>query len=154
MNLVRIQPRMLSGMYPNESRSLLHEWDRMLDEFFNWAPARSDKAEACEWVPRVDIREEKDRYITDFELPGLEKNEVAVTMENNVLTVTGERKREETTENDKIYRRERFYGKFSRSLRLPDDVDADRIEAGFKNGVLRIAVPKKEEAKPRAIEIK
>ncbi len=154
MNLVRLQPRMLSGIYPNETRSLWNEWDRMLDEFFTLAPSRGNAAEVCEWVPRVDIREEKDRYVADFELPGLEKNDVEVTLENGVLTVTGERKREETTENDKVYRRERFYGKFSRSLRLPDDVDAERIEAGFKNGVLRVSVTKKDEAKPRTIEIK
>jgi len=154
MNLVRIQPRMLSSVYPNEARSLWNEWDRMMDEFFNLAPSRSNTAEVCEWVPRVDIREEKDRYVADFELPGLEKGDVEVTLEDGVLTVTGERKSEESTENDKVYRRERFYGKFSRSLRLPNDVDAERIEAGFKNGVLRIAVGKKDEAKPRTIEIK
>jgi HSP20 family protein len=154
MNLVRIQPRMLSGIHPNETRSLWNEWDRMMDEFFDWAPSRSNTAEVCEWVPRVDIREEKDRYLADFELPGLEKDDVAVTLENSVLTVTGERKRQEASADDKVYRNERFYGKFSRSLRLPDDVDAERIEAGFKNGVLRIAVSKKDEAKPRTIEIK
>ncbi len=102
----------------------------------------------------MDIREEKERYLADFELPGLEKNEVQVTMENGVLTVTGERKREETREDDKVYRSERFYGKFSRALRLPDDVDTEKVEAGFKNGVLRVVVPKKEESKARPIEIK
>ena len=154
MNLIQCQPRVMRGVFPNETRALVSEWDRMLEEFFNLSPARRDAQEGQGWAPRVDIREEKDRYVADFELPGIEKNEVQVTMESHVLTVTGERKREEPREDDKVYRCERFYGKFARSLRLPDDVDAEKIEAGFKNGVLRIAVPKKEEAKARAIEIK
>ncbi len=154
MNLIQYRPRVLGSVFPRETRSWMSDWDRMLDEFFNGLPARGDVSECCEWAPRVDIREEKDRYVADFELPGLEKDEVQVTLENGVLTVTGERKREETREDDKIYRSERFYGKFARSLRLPDDVNAEQVEAGFKNGVLRVAVPKKEESKPRSIEIK
>lgn len=154
MNLIQCQPRAMRGVYPNHSRTLVSEWDRMMEEFFNLSPARLDAEEGRGWAPRVDIREEKDRYVADFELPGIEKSEVQVTMENNVLTVTGERRREETREDDKVHRCERCYGKFARSLRLPDDVDAEKIDAGFKNGVLRIAVPKKEETKARAIEIK
>ncbi len=154
MNLIRWQPRMVSRRVPNETRSLFDEWDRMFDEFLGWAPARSAASEEYAWVPRVDVKEEKDRYLVDFELPGLDKDDIKVTMENGMLTVSGERKHEETREDDKVYRRERSYGKFCRSLRLPEDVDGDKVEAGFKNGILRIGVGKKEEAKPRAIEIK
>jgi len=154
MNLIQYRPRVLGGVCPSETRSLVNDWDQLVDEFFNLSPARRDASECCGWAPRVDIREEKDRYVADFELPGIEKNEVQVTLENGVLTVTGERKREEAHEDDKVYRSERFYGKFARSLRLPDDVDAEKVEAGFKNGVLRVAVPKKEESKARSIEIK
>lgn len=154
MNLIQYRPRVLGGLFPSENRSLASDWDQMLEEFFNWSPVRRDTGACCGWAPRVDIREEKERYVADFELPGLEKHEVQVTLENGVLTVTGERKREETREDDRVYRSERFYGKFARALKLPDDVDAEKIEAGFKNGVLRVAVAKKEESKPRSIEIK
>lgn len=154
MNLIQYRPRAMRGVCSNNAPALVSEWDRMMDELFHGSLPGAAGIDGESWAPRADIREEKDRYVADFELPGLEKSEVQVTLENNVLTVAGERKREETREEDRIYRCERYYGKFARSLRLPDDVDAERVEAGFKNGVLRIAVAKKEEAKARAIEIK
>jgi HSP20 family protein len=145
---------MLRRTRPTEPRSVLSEWDRLFDEMFGWWPSRMDSDGSLEWAPRVDVREEKDRYTVDFELPGLEKENIQVTMENGVLNVTGERQHEADSKDEQTVRRERSYGKFSRCLRFPDDVDSEKIEAGFKNGVLRVAIPKKEEAKPRTIEIK
>lgn len=107
------------------------------------------------WAPKVDIREEKDTYTIDFALPGLEKNELNVTIKENVLTVDGERKMNVTDPDDKYYH---YYeipdGKFSRSFKLPDTIDGNKVDGAYKNGVLNLELHKKKEAKPQTIEIK
>ena len=107
------------------------------------------------WAPKVDIREEKDTYTIDFALPGLEKNDFNVTIKENVLTVDGERKMNVTDPDDKYYH---YYeipdGKFSRSFKLPDTIDGNKVDGAYKNGVLTLELNKKKEAKPQTIEIK
>ena len=105
------------------------------------------------WLPRVDITDDKDNIHIQAEVPGMKKEEVKVTYENGLLSISGERKREEKKENTGYYRLERQYGSFVRSFRLKEEVRADAIKAGYKDGILHITLPKVEEKKPREIEV-
>ena len=108
---------------------------------------------SSDWTPAVDIRESDSEYLIDVELPAVAAEEVNVNVKDGVLAVTGERKYEKETEG-KVHRVERRYGRFSRSFRLPEDADESNIEAQAKNGVLHLKVHKREQVKPRAIEVK
>jgi HSP20 family protein len=106
------------------------------------------------WVPAVDIFEnEKKELVLKAELPDVSKDDVSVTVENNTLTLSGERKFDSEVKKEQYHRIERSYGSFSRSFTLPATVDTGKIAADFKNGVLTIRLPFREEAKPRAIAI-
>jgi HSP20 family protein len=109
---------------------------------------------AAEWSPVVDISEEDHEYVISAELPELKKEDVSVTLENGVLTISGERKFEKEQKKRRFHRVERGYGKFVRSFTLPGDVNPDKVNAEFKDGVLRVRVAKDENAKPKAIEVK
>lgn len=106
------------------------------------------------WMPPVDIRETEDRLLVAIDLPGLRKEDVNITLENNVLTVAGERRFEGDQKNDTFHRLERAYGAFTRSFALGQSYQSDKVEANFQDGVLLIALPKVEESKPRRIAIK
>jgi HSP20 family protein len=105
------------------------------------------------WTPRVDVREEDQRYVILADVPGVEPADIDISMDQGVLTIKGERKSETATENAKVTRVERRYGAFERSFTLPDSADADAITAAGKNGVLEIAIPKKAQAAPRKIAV-
>ncbi len=105
------------------------------------------------WTPAADIRETKEAYLVEAELPGLSKDDVSVTFENGILTLSGERKFEKETEEENYRRVERRYGSFSRAFSLPREVDAEGVKATFKDGLLTVSVPKVEEARPRTIDI-
>jgi HSP20 family protein len=105
------------------------------------------------WTPAVDIAESDDRLTLYAELPGLKKDDVEITLEDNVLTVRGERRFEGDETKESFHRIERAYGAFHRAFHLPSNVRADKVQAAFADGVLRIDVPKQEEAKPRKIAI-
>lgn len=106
------------------------------------------------WIPAIDVHENEEAYVFTAELPGLDKEDVSITLENNILTVSGERKFEDEAKGDNYRRIERAYGNFSRSFTLPSQVDQQQVAAEFKNGLLHISVPKAEQAKPKKIEIK
>lgn len=106
-----------------------------------------------EWKPAADIVERDDEYLIKAELPGVDRDDIDIHLENDVLTITGERKDEETKETDKTHRVERFYGRFSRSFRVPDDVDASGIKAESSDGVLKLHLPKTETKKAEAVKI-
>lgn len=106
-----------------------------------------------EWKPAADIVERDDEYLIKAELPGVERDDIDIHLENDVLTITGERKLEETKDTDKTHRVERFYGRFSRSFRVPDNVDTSAIKADSKDGVLNLHLPKTEAKKPQAVKI-
>ena len=106
------------------------------------------------WAPAIDVRENDEGYVFAAELPGLSKDDVSITLENNVLTFSGERKFEDESDGNDYRRIERAYGTFARSFTLPSKVDQESVTAEFKNGVLSITVPKAETAKPQKIEIK
>ena len=106
------------------------------------------------WAPAVDIFERGEDTIVRAELPGVRKEDVDLKVENNVLTLRGEKRRDEAAEQEHYHRSERHYGSFTRSFKLPSTVDTSRIQARYENGVLEIVVPKAEEAKPKQIEVK
>jgi len=132
-------------------------FDRMLNQSFNefLAPlGATEDVTNRRWMPAVDIRESDEALTLIAELPGLTKNDVHITMENNVLTLSGERKFETEEKEESYHRIERAYGSFSRSFTLPANVKTDKVEALFKDGLLSVTLPKVEEAKPRKIEIR
>ncbi|MFZ5805819.1 MAG: Hsp20/alpha crystallin family protein [Verrucomicrobiota bacterium] len=106
------------------------------------------------WAPAVDIVEDKKNYSITAELPDVPKENVKVAVENGVLTISGERKYEHEEKDEKVHRIERSYGSFTRSFAVPEDADATKIEAEYKNGLLKVRLPKSEQTKPKPIEIK
>jgi HSP20 family protein len=145
MNLVTYDPF-------RELRSLQDEVNRVFSSSFN----RSGDNELMRgaWSPSVDIYENKDQIVLEAELPGLRPEDVNISVENNVLTIHGERKFEKKDEQDNFHRVERSYGSFTRSFTLPPTVATDNVDAIFENGMLKLTLAKREEAKPRRIEIK
>ena len=108
----------------------------------------------ADWVPSVDISETDEEYQIKAEIPDVKKEDVKVTVEDGVLTIQGERKQEKEEKGKKYHRVERSYGSFVRSFTLPDLVDEEKVKAEFKDGVLKLQLPKSEKAKPKAIEVK
>jgi HSP20 family protein len=126
---------------------------------FGRAPVRKDggKEEAmtvAEWAPLVDIVEDDKEYLIKAELPEVMKEDVKVTVQDEVLTVAGERKFEKEEKGKRYHRIERAYGSFTRSFTLPEDADSERVVAEFKDGVLKVHLPKSEKAKPKSVEVK
>jgi HSP20 family protein len=121
--------------------------DRVFDAFFG----QTDQGRR--WVPPVDLVEAEDHFVLKADLPGLSEGDVNLEVQDGTLTISGERRAEHEQREKGWYRIERSFGRFSRSLSLPDGVDADRIEASFSHGVLEVRIPKPEERKPRRIEI-
>jgi HSP20 family protein len=111
-------------------------------------------ATATGWAPALDISERKDAYLVTVELPGVEADDLEITMEDGLLTIQGERQFTSESSEQQFHRVERRYGAFRRSITLPAQVQADHIEATFDNGVLQIVVPKAEEAKPKRIQVR
>jgi HSP20 family protein len=115
---------------------------------------RGDEPSATtSWSPAVDIYETDNEIIVKAELPGVEKKDISLNLEKNVLTLKGERKFEKETSHENYHRIERSYGSFSRSFSIPASVDEERIRAEYKDGILNIALPKKEQVKPKQIPI-
>ena len=140
MNLMRFDPyRELASL---EER-LQHAFGRT---------ERRDESLAA-WAPPVDITEEKDRILITAELPGFQPDGISIQMENGMLTLSGERKFEKEHDDKAYHRIERSYGRFVRSFSLPNNVDRDKIQARFHDGLLQLELPKREDSKPRTIKI-
>ena len=137
----------------------MEDLQNRLSGVFGRAPQRRGNGEeesitVLEWEPLVDIIEDDKEYIIKTELPEVKKEDVRVSVENGVLTITGERKFEKEEKNKKYHRVERAYGSFARSFTLPEVAEADKVNAEFKDGVLKVHLPKSEKAKPKQIEVK
>lgn len=137
------------------------EMERMMDQFFDrrmrpWWPERWLGKESMVDIgmPAIDLYEEKDDVVVKAELPGMAKNDIEVNLSDHMLTIRGEKKKEEEIKEKDYYRSERAYGSFIRTVELPKDVYADKVKASFKNGVLEVRLPKTEEAKTREIKVK
>ena len=127
------------------------EINRLFDTLFE--PANGNANRSQRWAPAMDLVEAEDHFVLKADLPGLGEEDVAIEIQDNVLTVSGERKAEHERKEKGFYRLERSFGRFSRSLTLPEGVNADAIKASFDKGVLAVSIPKPEERKPRRIEI-
>ena len=137
----------------------LDELQTRLSALFGRAPVRKNgsKDEAlavAEWAPVVDIVEDDNEYLIKAELPEVKKEDVKVTVQDDVLTISGERMFEKEEKGRKYHRMERAYGSFARSFTLPEDADGEKVAAEFKDGVLKVHLPKAEQAKPKSIEVK
>ena len=124
-----------------------------LNRAFGGRTERDDEMSLAAWAPPVDIAEEKDRILITAELPGFKENEIEIQTENGMLTLRGERRFEKEADGKNYHRVERSYGQFVRSFSLPNNVDRERIKATFKNGLLEVELPKREDAKPKTIRI-
>ena len=144
MNLITYDPF-------RELRGLQEEMNRVFNTNLN--RGGNDLARGA-WNPSVDIFENKDNIVLEAELPGMKPEDVHISIENNVLTIHGERRFVKKDEQDNFHRVERSYGSFTRSFTLPPTVSSENVDAVFDNGVLRLTMAKREEAKPRRIEIK
>jgi len=113
----------------------------------------TEQAEAPAWTPVANISETDGEYLIKTELPEVSKEDVKVTVDEGVITINGERRKEAEHKDEKVHRIESFYGSFSRSFRLPEDADVEAIQAESKNGVLKVRVPKKPTARPRTVEV-
>lgn len=145
MNLVKYDPF-------RELRTIQDEMTRL---FTGLAPTGFDREDIRygAWNPNVDIYEEKDNLVLEAELPGMKRDDFELTIENNVVTLKGDRKFEKKTEGDNYHRVERSFGSFTRSFTLPQNVTADGAKAEFDDGLLRVTFPKREETKAKKIEI-
>lgn len=143
MQIIRYQP-------------LLRDIQNEINQLFQRSRQDNDPSNSAlsQWAPQVDIKEEADKFIVTADLPGVEPKDIEVSMENNVLTIKGERHLERAEEGKSYSRLERFSGTFCRQFSLPDSIENEKIQAKSKNGVLAIIVPKKEREMARKIEVK
>ena len=139
----------------------MNELQKRLASVFDLAPYRrnslttdEENMTVPEWAPAVDIIEDEKEYLIKVELPEVEKEGVKVTVDGGTLTISGERKAEKEEKNRKFHRVERYYGRFERSFSIPDDAEAAKVNAEFKDGVLRVHLAKSEKARPKQIEVK
>ena len=129
--------------------------NRLLDDaFFGWPFTPSDTPLVGNWMPPVDVIEDSNQVRIAAELPGVKPEDVSISLENQVLTIRGEKKQNTEESNDRTHRFERSYGVFERGFTVPSTVDADKIQASYEHGVLTVTLPKVERAKPRQIQVK
>lgn len=146
MALVRWEP-------VRELNSLQQEMNRLFSTFFDTPTTANGGSYARRWIPAMDLVESGDEYVLTADLPGLSQEDINIEFEDNVLTVSGERKSENSERKEGYFRLERASGAFSRSLTLPEGVDADAVKATFDKGVLEIRIPKPEQRKPKKVAI-
>jgi HSP20 family protein len=136
----------------------LEEMEKRLSTIFGRQNLRRDgEKEAmtmAEWSPLVDITEDEKEYVIKAEVPEIKKEDIKLTVQDNVLTISGERKSEKEEKGKKYHRVERTYGSFMRSFTLPEDADGSKVAAEYKEGMLNVRLPKAEKAKPKSIEVK
>jgi HSP20 family protein len=132
--------------------SLRKEMDRLFDRFTEWD--LPEFRPFGEWSPSLDFSETKDAYMVKLEVPGIDPKEISVTIENQMLTIKGEKAKEKEEKDEQYYRMERAYGSFMRSVRLPAPVEAGKVTASFKNGLLTVTMPKSPGAKGTMIPVK
>jgi HSP20 family protein len=134
-------------------RSLPGDFKQILEKFWNVNEDDQSNVVTSQWTPRVDVKEEAQRFVIQCDIPGVDPNEIEISMEKGVLSIRGERKSSAVTEGERFTRVERSHGLFHRRFSLPDSADADSISAQGKHGVLEIVIPKKPEQTPRRIQI-
>ncbi len=148
MALIRWEPVAELGTIQNEM-------NRLFNTFFDQTNQQTGRGNGTmrRWLPPMDLVEAADQYVLRADLPGLSDGDVNVQLEDNMLTISGERKAEHERQQEGYYRLERAFGAFSRSLTLPEGVDPDGVQAHFDRGVLEIRIPKPEQKKPKTVQI-
>jgi len=146
MNVTRYSPWSTQSGQQDELR-------QFFDKFFGESEADQSNVVTSQWMPRVDIKEETDRFVIFADIPGVEPGDIEVHMENGILTIKGERRSEAREQREQYSRVERSHGLFYRRFALPDSANPDEISADGHNGVLEISIPKKAETKPRRITV-
>lgn len=145
MALIRWEP-------VRELGTIQNEMNRLFNSFFD-TPTPANGNAFRRWIPAMDLVETEGNYVLKADLPGLSESDVNIELDDNVLTISGERKAEHTDRKAGYYRVERSFGSFRRSLSLPEGVDADAVKATFDNGVLEVTVPKPVQQAPRKVQI-
>jgi HSP20 family protein len=135
-----------------ELGSLRREMDRLWDSFFGERPLA--RAWEREWAPSLDVSETKDNFVVKAEVPGIDAKDIDISLTGDVLTIKGEKKQEKEEKEEDYHLVERTYGAFSRSIRLPAEVESTKIKASYKNGILRVTLPKSEKVKAKEVRIK
>jgi len=154
MSLVRWNPARELATFPSDVISMQREINKMFDSFFRGGTLDDGSFGATVWTPPVDVAELDDQFQVKVELPGVNKEDVKITMQENILTIKGEKKQEKESKGSNYHRVERSYGSFQRSFTMPTGVKHDKIEAAYNDGILVITLPKAEEAKPKQIDVK
>ena len=155
MNLIPYRKRRnISSLSP---LSFIEDLQVDLDNFFgnslvSYSP-NTQESLTSNWLPSTDIHDLGDKLMVKIDLPGIDKKDLEVSVEGNTLFIRGEKRHEESTKNFGHIRAERFFGRFERALPLTDDIDASKIDASYKDGVLTVTVPRKEEAKQKQIRV-
>lgn len=141
------------GVVTNPFRDFERRLNRLFGENFGFMPEGEENFSLATWAPACDIFETENEIVVKAELPEVKREDVKVSIEDNVLTVRGERKFEGETKRENYHRVERSYGEFMRSFTLPNYVDAGKVTADFKDGMLNVTLPKRAESKPKQIEV-
>lgn len=153
MSLVRWNP-VRDLAFSTDILGMQKEINQMFDRFFRGGMLEDREFGPSAWMPAVDLLEKGDAFVAKVELPGVSKDDVKVTLQENILTIRGEKKEEKETKDSNYHRVERSYGSFQRSFTLPTAVKADGVEAVYKDGILTITLPKADEVKRKQIEVK
>ncbi len=152
MKLIRYPETLVSNWTPfDQLASIRDDFNRLFESGF--APLFREARMLGGWAPALDVHEENDALVVIAELPGMKKEEIDISLHKGLLTISGERKEETPSDEGKFHRNERFYGKFSRTVSLPAEVDANGVTASYRDGLLTVRLPKSEEAKPKQITV-
>jgi HSP20 family protein len=135
-----------------ELSSLRREMDRLWENFFGERPL--GRVWEREWAPSLDMSETRDNYVVKAEVPGIDAKHIAISLTGDVLTIKGEKRQEKEEKEEDYHLVERSYGSFSRSVRIPAEVESNKIKASYKNGILAITLPKSEKVKAKEVKIK
>lgn len=136
-----------------ELESLQSEMNKLFDLSLGRWPERTTGLMEGAWSPAVDVYDSKDNIMVKADIPGIKKEDIDVSVHGDILTIKGEKKQETETKEKGFIKTERFYGSFNRAVALPVEVDASKVKASYKGGVLELVLPKKEEAKPKQIKV-
>ncbi len=147
MTLIRWEPL-------RELDDIFSRYSPFLGRLANARRSATEEGDMPSWTPLANISETETEYLIRAELPDVSKEDVKVTVDENVITISGERRKEAEHKDEKVHRIESFYGSFERSFRLPEDADVTAIQAESRNGVLKVRVPKTPAPKPRTVEVK
>ncbi len=137
----------------SELEALQREMNRLFDLSYSGKSGQDTSLLAGNWSPAIDVYDSKDNLLVKAEIPGLSKDEIHVSIQDDQLVIQGEKKQDQEVKEENFYKTERFYGSFYRSVQLPSAIEADKVNAKYEDGVLSLTLPKKEEAKPKQITV-